>query len=84
MENIDLTNSFIQINFPGGTMITQDNIPYTSTTDVFELTDAEFSGSYFLAFANDIVPKIMGIIFTVLAIFCLIIVLSIPERKTYH
>ena len=84
MENIDLTNSFIQINFPGGTMITQDNIPYTSTTDVFQLTDAEFSGSYFRAFVDDIVPKIMGITFTVLAIFLLIIVLSIPEKKTYH
>jgi hypothetical protein len=35
MENIDFSRSFIQINFPGGSIRTENNIPYTSTTDTF-------------------------------------------------
>lgn len=39
MENIDFTRSFIQINFPGGSIIAENNVPYASTTDIFELSD---------------------------------------------
>ena len=35
LYDIDLTNSFIQINFPGGSIITEDGVPYTATTDIF-------------------------------------------------
>lgn len=84
MESIDFTRSFIQINFPGGSIITENNIPYSSTTDTFDLTDPEFSGSYYRAFSDSIIPKVMGITFIVMALVFAIIVLSIPERKTYH
>lgn len=83
-ENIDFERCFIQINFPGGSLLTENNIPYTSTTDTFELTDSEFAGSYYRAFSNTINPKVMGITYTVFALVFVIIVLSIPERKTYH
>jgi hypothetical protein len=39
MDDIDLMSSYVQINFPGGTMISTDNIPYISTTGTFVLTD---------------------------------------------
>lgn len=40
MENIDFSRSFIQVNFPGGSIIAENGIPYSSTTDVFYLDDA--------------------------------------------
>ena len=42
--------SEVQINFPGGSLIAENGIPYSSTTDVFELDDPEFSGEYFQVF----------------------------------
>ena len=38
-DDIDFENSEIQINFPGGSVIAENGVPYSSTTDSFALDD---------------------------------------------
>lgn len=75
---VDLTKYKIQINFPGGSLITANGIPYSSTTGTFNLDDPAFTGSYFKAFNDILPPKIIGIAYIAAIMLLVIIVLIIP------
>ena len=84
LGNIDLTTAKIQINFPGGSLITANGIPYSSTTATFALSDPIFTGSYFKVYNDTVITKIMGIVFISISILFIIILLILPEKRTYH
>ena len=65
-------------------MISEDGIPYSTTTDYFELDDPEFVSEYEEKVINDFTPQIAGIAIIALTFIIFTIVLAISEKRTHH
>ena len=59
-------------------------MPYSATSDHFELNDPEFVNSYQEATINDFTPQIPGIVYISVTTMLFFIVIAICERRTHH